>query len=191
MRLGWTEHERGTWNLHQESQGENSKLKSVHPALRTERRSNVCLPPTSSKSKGHLDRAETMGSWSVTAVRLLRTSGKLYTDYGPQMMLMKRSVVRSDGKGLPFSVMTQGRSTTMPCLFYHSLAWYNCPLMITSPTELCPDNRPQNHVVNPTYPPHSYQFRMLFPPHPVNPFYQSLSQVGDIVSPTLTVSSTI
>lgn len=36
------------------SQGGKSRLKSAHPALMTEHRSNVCLPPTSTKSAGGL-----------------------------------------------------------------------------------------------------------------------------------------
>jgi len=63
MRPGCIKGERGTWNLHQGSQEGKSRLKSAHPALKTERRSNVCLSPTSTKTA--LDRAERMGSWSV------------------------------------------------------------------------------------------------------------------------------
>src|ERR1700733_10454312 len=79
-------------------------------------------------------------------------------------------------------------------LFYHSLALYNCPLvlgwfwMITSPTDLRPDNRLQNHV-NPTVPtPLLLPISNTFSTASYDPIYQSHSEIGGIVSPTWTVS---
>ena len=61
--------------------------------------------------------------------------------------------------------------------------------MMTCPTELRPDNRPQNHV-NPTGTA-LLPISNAFSTASCYPIYQSLPEVGDIVLPTLTVSSTI
>lgn len=60
--------------------------------------------------------------------------------------------------------------------------------MIIGPTELRPDNYPQNHVnrATPLLP-----VSNAFSTASCDPIHQSFSQVGNIVLPTLTVSSTI